>query len=135
MVCQGVVQTLFNTGDDAQDVVIYFLNHSGWHERVALIFMAVIVAPIAEEFLFRGYLYGVLRRFAGRLPAIAITSLLFSAVHLHAPSMLGLGLLAVLLCLVYERTGSLWANICIHATFNTVSIVMLLLLGSDSVHG
>ena len=128
MIAQGVVQTLFNTEDDTQAVVLYFLNHPGWRERSALITMAVLIAPIAEEFLFRGYLYGVLRRFAGRLPAIIVSSLLFAAVHLHLPSMLGLTILAVLLCLVYERTGSLWANICIHATFNTISIAALLFL-------
>lgn len=128
MIGQGVIQILFKTEAEAQDIVLYFLNNPGWKERLALIIMAVIVAPIAEEFLFRGYLYGVLRHFAGRLPAILLTSLLFAAVHLHAPSFLGLALLAVILSLLYEQTGSLWANICVHATFNALSIVMLLLL-------
>ncbi|MFZ4115690.1 MAG: CPBP family intramembrane glutamic endopeptidase [Chthoniobacterales bacterium] len=128
MVGQGAIELLFGTNDDTQAVVTYFLTHPAFKERLAIIIMAIIVAPCAEEFLFRGYLYGVLRRFAGRIPAIIVTSTLFAAVHLHLPSMLGLGLLAVMLCLLYERTGSLWANICVHATFNSISIVMLLLL-------
>ena len=127
IISQGVVQVLFSTSNDAQSIVRYFLEHPGWHERVAIISMAVIVAPIAEELIFRGYFYGILRRFAGRVPAILISSLLFAAIHLHLPSMLGLGLLAIILCLLYERTGSLWANILMHATFNALSIVMLLL--------
>lgn len=131
MISQGTIEVLFGTTNDTQAVVTYFLNHPTLKERLGIIFMAVVIAPFAEEFLFRGYLYGVLRRFAGRIPAIIVTSLLFSAVHLHLPSMLGLGLLAVMLCLLYERTGSLWANICVHATFNTISIVMILLLSKN----
>jgi membrane protease YdiL (CAAX protease family) len=41
--------------------------------------------------------------------------------------MLGLGLLAVILCLLYERTGSLWATITMHATFNALTILALIL--------
>ncbi len=130
---QATIEILFGSSDETQAVVTYFLTHPAFKERLAIIVMAVIVAPCAEEFLFRGYLYSVLRRFTGRLPAIIVTSVLFAAVHLHLPSMLGLGLLAVMLCLLYERTGSLWANICVHATFNSISIVLLLLLQKGSL--
>ena len=41
--------------------------------------------------------------------------------------MLGLGILAVILCLLYERTGSLWATITMHATFNATTIIVLIL--------
>lgn len=127
MMSQAIVQLLFGVNDDAQPIVTYFLQHPGWRERAAIISMAVVVAPIAEEFLFRGYIYGVLRRFAGRTPAIVVSSLLFAAMHLHLPAMLGLVLLATILCLLYERTGSLWANIMVHSSFNTISIIILLL--------
>ena len=126
-ISQSIVQIFSKTSDDSQAIVRYFLDHPGWHERVAIIAMAIIVAPIAEELIFRGYLYGVIRRFAGRIPAILVTSLLFAAIHLHLPSFLGLTVLAVILCLLYERTGSLWSNILMHATFNAFSIIMLLL--------
>ncbi len=131
MASQGAIEVLFGTGDDTQAVVTYFLHHHAFQDRLAIIIMAVIVAPCAEEFLFRGYLYSVSRRFLGRIPAIIGTSLLFAAVHLNLPSMLSLSLLAVMLCLLYERTGSLWSNICVHAMFNSISIVMLLLFQKD----
>ena len=89
--------------------------------------MAVVVAPVAEEVVFRGYLYGVLRRYGGRIPAILVSSLLFAAIHVHLPSLLGLGVLAVILCLLYERTGSLWSTIAMHAAFNASTLVMLVL--------
>ena len=124
---QSAIQPFVSNENDAQSLVLYFLKHPGWKERCSLIAMATLVAPIAEEFIFRGYLYGVMRRFLGRIPGIALSSLLFAAMHLHLPSMPGLTVLAVALCLLYERTGSLWANIMVHATFNTISIVMLLI--------
>lgn len=124
---QSVIQPFVPNENDVQSLVLYFLKHPGWKERCSLIVMATLVAPIAEEFIFRGYLYGVMRRFMGRVPGIALSSLLFAAMHLHLPSMPGLTVLAVALCLLYERTGSLWANIMVHATFNTISIVMLLI--------
>lgn len=124
---QSLIQPLLPHENDVQALVLYFLKNPGWKERCSMIAMATLVAPIAEEFIFRGYLYGVLRRFFGRLPGIVLSSLLFAAMHLHLPSMPGLTILAVTLCLLYERTGSLWSNILVHATFNTISIVMLLI--------
>ena len=127
LVAQSFVQGIFGETDDAQMIVRYFLEHPDPRHRAAVIFMAVIVAPVAEEILFRGYFYGVIRRFGGRLPALLTSSLLFAAIHVHLPSMLGLGLLAVILCLLYERTGSLWATITMHATFNALTILALIL--------
>ena len=89
--------------------------------------MAIIVAPVAEEVIFRGYFYGVIRRYGGRIPAILTSSLLFAAIHVHLPSVPGLILLATILCLLYERTGSLWAPITMHAAFNASTIVYLML--------
>lgn len=124
---QSFVQGVFGETDDAQMIVRYFLEHPDPRHRAAVIVMAVIVAPAAEEILFRGYFYGVIRRYGGRLAAILTSSLLFAAIHVHLPSMLGLGILAVILCLLYERTGSLWATITMHATFNATTIIMLIL--------
>jgi hypothetical protein len=123
---QGTAQRVSGNGDDAQLIVRYFLEHTGLRQRGAVIFMAVIVAPVAEEFIFRGYFYGVIRRYGGRIPAILTSSLLFAAIHAHLPSMPGLGILAIILCLLYERTGSLWAPIAMHACFNATTIAILL---------
>jgi len=124
---QALVQHFTGRTDDSQMIVRYFLEHPDLKHRGAVILMAVVVAPVAEEIIFRGYFYGVIRRYGGRIPAILISSLLFAAIHLHLPSFPGLFLLAVILCFLYERTGSLWGNITMHAAFNTSSIVSMLL--------
>ncbi len=112
--------------DTTQDLIVYLQNSRHFLERALLIFTAVIVAPVAEETIFRGYLHGVIRKYAGRWCGIVVNSLLFAAIHGHAPSLGGLFVLAVALSLVYERTGSLWAPMLMHATFNTVTVVAAL---------
>jgi membrane protease YdiL (CAAX protease family) len=123
---QAAVQQFSGRVDDSQLIVRYFLEHPDWKHRAAVILMAVVVAPIAEEVIFRGYFYGVIRRYGGRIPALLISSLLFAAIHIHLPSVPGLFLLAIILCLLYERTGSLWAPIALHAAFNASTIVCLI---------
>jgi membrane protease YdiL (CAAX protease family) len=127
LAAQGLVQKIFGSADDSQMIVKYFLEHPDLKHRAAVIFMAVIMAPVAEEVIFRGYFYGVIRSYGGRLPALLTSSLLFAAIHVHLPSLLGLGILAIILCMVYERTGSLWASIAMHAAFNASTIVVLIL--------
>lgn len=126
LAAQALVQKVSGSADDSQLIVRYFLEHPDLKHRAAIFFMAVIVAPVAEEIIFRGYFYGVIRRFGGRLPALLTSSLLFAAIHVHLPSMLGLGILAIILCLLYERTGSLWAPITMHACFNASTIAVLI---------
>lgn len=124
---QAAVQQFAGSADDSQMIVRYFLEHPDLRHRAAVVFMAVGVAPVAEEVIFRGYFYGVIRRYGGRIPAILTSSLLFAAIHVHLPSAPGLFLLAVILCLLYERTGSLWGNITMHAAFNASTVLFLIL--------
>lgn len=124
---QAIVEQFSSGADDSQLIVRFFLEHPDFKSRAAVVFMAVVVAPVAEEIIFRGYFYGVIRRYGGRIPALLVSSILFAAIHVHLPSLLGLFLLAMILCLLYERTGSLWANITLHAAFNTSTIVSLIL--------
>ena len=113
------------TGPDQspQAIVDFLLKSSGWQARAAVFGIAVIAAPVTEELIFRGCLYGALRQSSGRIPAIVISSILFALIHGHLPSLPGLLVLAAGLALVYERCGSLWAPISMHASFNALTIV------------
>lgn len=121
-----VFQTMRGHVDAPQDLLLFLVNAPTWTEKGLLIFTALVVAPVTEEVVFRGYLHGVLRQIGGRWCGIVVNALLFAAVHGHIPSLGGLFLLAVALSLVYERTGSLWAPILLHAGFNTASILVAL---------
>jgi membrane protease YdiL (CAAX protease family) len=94
---------------------------------------AVIVAPIAEEVVFRGYLYPAAKRFCGPAGAVLFSSLVFAAAHGNVVALLPLFALAVLLCLIYEFTGSIWASISVHFLFNAATVAMQLLARSGLV--
>jgi membrane protease YdiL (CAAX protease family) len=89
---------------------------------------AVVLAPVAEELLFRGLLHRALRVRLRIVPATLISSVLFAIVHvdvvLSQPiALVGLTLVGVVLALAYERTGSLLVPVMIHAVHNAVTIV------------
>ena len=89
--------------------------------------MVMLVAPVAEEFFFRGFFYRALRsRFSIAAAAIA-DGLLFGIIHYNfegADALLllpPLAVLGVIFCLVYEKTGSLFPVIGMHAFNNSVA--------------
>ena len=94
---------------------------------------AVIVAPLAEEVIFRGYLYPAAKRFCGPVGAILFSSLVFAAAHGNVVALLPLFALAVILCLLYEFTGSIWACISVHFLFNAATVSIQLLARSGIV--
>jgi uncharacterized protein len=116
-------------GEEAQPqpLLEFLAKHAGLPDRLLLILTAVVLAPVSEELIFRGYIFGVLRCYSGRWWAMVTSALVFAAIHAHIPSLAGLFMLAVALTLVYESTGSLWAAIIMHALFNSVTVVITLL--------
>jgi uncharacterized protein len=94
---------------------------------VALAAVAVlvcIVAPIAEEFFFRGYFFGALRNWRGVWPAAALTGTVFGAIHVGSAPVGFLAPLAFfgfLLCIVYQRTRSLYPCMALHCINNSIA--------------
>ncbi len=90
--------------------------------------LTCIVAPMCEEFLFRGYMFTALRNWRGTLPAALITGLIFGAVHAGSAPALDLFPLAGLgfgLCLLYRHTGSLYPCFAAHALNNCIAFASL----------
>ncbi|MCK5175166.1 MAG: CPBP family intramembrane metalloprotease, partial [Planctomycetes bacterium] len=82
--------------------------------KVLVIFFAVIVVPVFEEMLFRGFLQSMLTGFIGRpWPAILIASFAFASMHpwMHLPALF---VLSMALGYAYEKSGSLLRPIFIH---------------------
>jgi membrane protease YdiL (CAAX protease family) len=109
------------------------LATSGSVAVVALIgVLAIVIAPVFEEFLFRGFAYPVIKQRWGTLKALVIVSAAFAAIHLHLPSLGPLFALAVGLGLAYELTGSLLAPITMHVLFNAANVLMILYVRAHS---
>ena len=81
----------------------------------------IVVAPICEEFFFRGFVYRVLRVRMGFWLAAAIDGVLFGLVHGVNVVLPVLIVLGMVLCWVFERTGTLFPTIAIHALNNTIA--------------
>jgi hypothetical protein len=90
---------------------------------------AVVVAPIVEELIFRGFLYGVVRARWGRGAALVGSSAVFAALHFSIYGLVPLFVVGLALAYVYERSGSLYSAIGFHAAFNLASLVEISLVG------
>ncbi len=93
----------------------------------AIAFSAVVIAPIAEEVIFRGYLYPVVKRYSERWFAAIFTGCLFGVIHFNMMSFPLLALMGIVLVVLYEITGSLWVPIACHAAFNGLSVGFMML--------
>lgn len=115
---------------EVQPAVEALTNSSAWFDRAALAVVAVLLAPVAEELLFRGILYPAIKR--GGFPRLALwgTSLLFALIHLNLVTFVPLLLFALALTWVYERTGNLLAPLIAHALFNILNFAKFLVLES-----
>ena len=125
---------------DAEQSVAQDLGaDQGTFGMIAAGFMVVCVAPVAEEFFFRGFFYRALRSRWSILGAAAIDGLLFGVIHYDftgADALLILPPLAILgfiFCLVYERTGSIYPTIAMHSFNNAIAFGVTIHNGSVSL--
>jgi membrane protease YdiL (CAAX protease family) len=112
-----------------QNIVEFFKNASDTSDTGAIyvtMVLGVVVAPAAEETIFRGFIYGVLKRYTGGVAAAVISAGVFAAMHLSLSSLPALFVLALCFTLAYEATGSLLVNIFMHALFNLSMFLVLL---------
>ena len=92
----------------------------------AIAFVALVVlAPIAEELIFRGYLYGKLRTRLSAIPAIILVSVLFGFMHGQWNVGIVVGVMSVFLCVARELTGTIYAGILMHMIRNGLAFYLL----------
>ncbi len=90
----------------------------------------VILAPISEEILVRGFIYGYLRKKLGIISAIFLQSLFFTFLHpdiyfqgLLIKALLGIFISGIILGFLYEKTASLYPGIICHGMINYLAII------------
>jgi|GEM_PF-2725830 len=113
---------------EPQPVVLEFLEMENHQGVIFFVIMAVVVAPIWEEVVFRGILYPLFRGMRDRVFAVLVTGILFGLVHAHGPAFVPLTFLGCVLAWFYERTGKLGYCIGLHASFNAATAITLLLV-------
>lgn len=91
-------------------------------EFLGLFFLLAIVAPLIEELLFRGLLYGYLRGRAGVVLSVIVSALVFAVLHVVIPPLFVMG---AILAVLAERNRSLWPSIALHATNNGLIVIII----------
>ena len=99
-----------------------------WHELVAAFVALVVLAPVFEEIIFRGYLFGQLRRRAGFVVSALVTSLVFAGVHLQFNVGLDVFALSLMMCVARERFDSIYPTILMHMFKNLLAYTLLFIL-------
>ena len=88
-----------------------------------IMYMTTALAPaFAEEFLFRGVIYGNLRPF-GKTQAILISSILFALMHQNVGQFFYTFVGGIAMALMYELTGTLWCSILFHLFNNELAVL------------
>ena len=121
----AISRWVLGEGSSRQQIVEMFTSSQTLGQRVLIIVLAIVIAPFAEEFIFRFFLYGVLKRYFGRGIGLILNALLFGAVHVHLPSLGPLFVLGSCFTLAYEWTGSILVSMTMHALFNFISLSAL----------
>jgi membrane protease YdiL (CAAX protease family) len=85
----------------------------------------VLTAPFTEELLFRGFLYGGVRRYAAPVPAALVSGGLFSVLHFSPALFLPFLCIGAMFALTYERTHSIFVSMLVHFFFNLLSFLLL----------
>ena len=124
----------FNPGE-VQDVGFNFILSSG--DRMVAFIALVLIAPIAEEIIFRGWLYGKIReKLSINLPekasiaiSIFLVSLLFGIVHMQWNVGVNVFAMSIILCGMREITGTIYSGILMHMLKNGVAFYLLYIIG------
>jgi uncharacterized protein len=119
----GIAALLLGTPDE-QDIVVDLKAEDSTLIIAAFAVMVCLIAPLAEEFFFRGYLLRVLRERTNVPIAVLVTGFAFGLVHLPSGDWRGMIILALFgmaLCGLFLLTSSLLPCIMLHAFHNSIT--------------
>ncbi|MCR5572589.1 MAG: CPBP family intramembrane metalloprotease [Candidatus Saccharibacteria bacterium] len=121
MILQAVMKNV--DWSQAQDIGFNSVYSSA--DRIITFVALVIVAPVTEELIFRGFLYGRLRTKLSAVPAIILVSLLFGALHGQWNVGIVVGVMSIFMCIARELTGTIYAGILMHMIRNGIAFYFL----------
>ncbi len=122
-----IVQQWFGGGLEGMQSRLDLLLGSelSWPRFFATLLGAGLLAPVAEELFFRGFLYTALRQRFGIAAAVTISSAVFAVGHIDALGVVAASfIMGIALALAYEYTRSLWVAIAIHAFNNSLATIL-----------
>lgn len=121
------VMTALHVPHPEQESVVVFRQFNKPGQIISFLLQAVLLAPLIEEFFFRGFLLTFLKNYTSTWLALILSAGVFAFAHANLGSALPLWLLGIILGIAYEHTGCLLLPIGIHACFNLMTAMSLLL--------
>ena len=123
----GVLQRLRiePPGADASPLALF---PGGGLSAIVLFMVVALIAPFAEEVVFRGVLLPAFGARWGAVLGVLISSVLFAALHVSAYVLVPIGFAAMVFGWLVVRFRSLWPAYVAHASFNGIAVVLLLAL-------
>lgn len=110
--------------ENQRAVELLLAAKSVWARGYFVLF-AVVLAPVAEEFIFRGMLYPFIKQLGSPRAALFGVSAIFAGIHFDAGTFLSLFALALVFTWLYEKTDCLLAPVTAHSLFNATNLVTL----------
>lgn len=117
---------------ERQDLIGMFASMDSPWLFATMFVLATVIAPVAEELLFRAGFFRFLRTRTSRPVALIAPAVVFASMHVEWTTLRGLvsfgplAVLAILFALAYERTGQIGTPIVAHALFNLNTVVLIL---------
>jgi hypothetical protein len=105
-----------------QDVIQTFDIDAG--NPFLTVFCVVLFGPLVEELLFRGMIFGKMRRVFSFWPSALVSAILFGVFHLNLVQGVYAAVFGVVLAFVFEKTETIWGCYMLHALFNLCSYII-----------
>ena len=126
--CGELLSRLAGVDLSAQDLVKFLTSNSLSLRGKSLLFSFLLFeAPLLEELLFRGVIFGGLTKIMPVWGAILLSGFLFALIHVNAATLIPLCFLGVAFAWLYVRTGTILASMAVHFTFNALNLTLCLL--------
>ena len=110
----------------AQNTQCQAVQHDYSHFVVLAIIVVCVMAPLAEETIFRGFVYGWLYRVMPASAAVLVSGVIFAALHGVVLLFIPLWSVGIILAVIYQSSRSLWPGAIVHALFNLPGIIAIL---------
>ena len=123
-----IVALFYQPEEDLQAVMQILANEPDSYIKLAIVFAILVLAPLGEEIFFRGFFYTALRKRFGVIIAVIVSGAVFAAMHLDITGFLPLFGVGIGLAIIYQKYQNIWYNIITHAVFNSISLVLFIIL-------
>jgi len=109
------------------EIIASAKDRGAWTELVVLGTAAIVLAPLAEEWLFRGLVFRRLLEVSGRPEAYVLSALAFAVIHWNPAGFLIYTWLGLCFAYTLHRTGKLWTAMAVHAGNNAFAYALLVI--------